>query len=124
MSSNIRLNKVCQHCQQEFIAKTMLTRYCSHACNRKAYKQAKREEKLKSAIHDVSVQPTILSTAISWHTLEDKLLLNLKEAAQLLNISPLTLRRWLKDGIITSSRLGKKHLFDRVEIKMKLAASS
>lgn len=116
MSSNMRLNKVCQHCQQEFIAKTVLTRYCSHACNRKAYKQAKREEKLKSAIDDVSVQQTVSPAATSWHTLEDKPLLNLKEAAQLLNISPLTLRRWLKEGKISSKRKGKKHLFDKQDL--------
>ena len=108
----MRLNKVCQHCQQEFIAKTMLTRYCSHACNRKAYKQAKREEKLKSAIDDVSVQQTVASATISWNTLENKPLLNLKEAAQMLNISPLTLRRWIKKGVVSSKKLGKKHLID------------
>jgi hypothetical protein len=84
MSSNMRLNKVCQHCQQEFVAKTMLTRYCSHVCNRKAYKQAKREEKLKSAINDISAQRITPPAAISLHILEDKPLLNLKEAAQLL----------------------------------------
>lgn len=42
MSSNMRLNKVCQHCQQEFIAKTIHAGYWSHACNRKAYKQDQR----------------------------------------------------------------------------------
>jgi excisionase family DNA binding protein len=112
----MRLNRVCQHCQQEFIAKTMLTRYCSHVCNRKAYKQAKREEKLKSAIDDVSVQSIISPTVISWRTLEEKPLLNLKEAGQLLNISPLTLRRWLKEGEICSKRKGKKHLFDKQDL--------
>jgi excisionase family DNA binding protein len=116
MSSNMRLNKVCRHCQQEFIAKTMLTRYCSHTCNRKVYKQTKREEKLKSVIDDVSDQQTVSLAAISWHTLEEKPLLNLKEAAQLLNISPLTLRRWPKEGKISSKRKGKKQLFDKQDL--------
>ncbi|WP_370626513.1 helix-turn-helix domain-containing protein [Chitinophaga sp. sic0106] len=110
MTSNMRLNKVCQHCHQEFIARTMLTRYCSHTCNRIAYKQAKRDQKLQSAIHHVSAQPM---PVINYETIADKPLLNLNEAAQLLNISPLTLRRWLKAGKITSIRKGKKHLFDK-----------
>ncbi|TWF33696.1 excisionase family DNA binding protein [Chitinophaga polysaccharea] len=116
MSSNIRLNKVCQHCQQEFVAKTMLTRYCSHVCNRKAYKQTKREEKLKSAIDNVSVRSITAPPATSWRRLDDKPLLNLKEAAQVLNISPLTLRRWLKEGRVSSNRIGKKHLFKKQDL--------
>ena len=41
--------------------------------------------------------------------------LTLKEAALLLNISPLTLRRWILAGKINSNKVGKKHLiYDQV----------
>ncbi|WEK71447.1 MAG: helix-turn-helix domain-containing protein [Candidatus Chryseobacterium colombiense] len=40
MSSNILIKRICQYCGNEFTAKTNVTRYCSHSCNRKAYKAA------------------------------------------------------------------------------------
>jgi excisionase family DNA binding protein len=42
--------------------------------------------------------------------------LTLKEAAWLLNISPLTLRRWTLDGKIASIKIGKKHQFNKINI--------
>ncbi len=54
-----------------------------------------------------------------WVQIENKPLLTLNEAAQVLNITPVTLQRWLKAGIIKSSRLGKKHLFDRKMLDKK-----
>lgn len=38
MSSNIKIQRICQHCGNEFTAKTTLTKYCSHKCNSAAYK--------------------------------------------------------------------------------------
>ncbi|SHL29642.1 hypothetical protein SAMN05444407_103229 [Chryseobacterium contaminans] len=46
MSSNIRIERVCQYCGTKFIAKTIVTRYCSHSCNRKAYKLEQRNKKI------------------------------------------------------------------------------
>ncbi|WP_312076461.1 helix-turn-helix domain-containing protein [Chryseobacterium sp.] len=53
MSSNIKLNRVCQHCSSDFIAKTTVTRYCSDVCAKKAYKARIRAEKI-----DVSIAET------------------------------------------------------------------
>ena len=39
--------------------------------------------------------------------------LTLVEAALLLNVSPLTLRRWTLAGKVKSKKLGKKHLFKK-----------
>jgi excisionase family DNA binding protein len=39
--------------------------------------------------------------------------LTLKEAALLLNVSPLTLRRWTLAGKVKSEKVGRKHLFER-----------
>jgi hypothetical protein len=39
--------------------------------------------------------------------------LTLREAAFLLNISPLTLRRWVFAVKVTSKKVGKKHVFER-----------
>ena len=45
MSTNIKIPKFCQFCGQAFVAQTTTTRYCSHKCNSRHYKQIKKEEK-------------------------------------------------------------------------------
>ncbi|MFI5185091.1 MAG: hypothetical protein ACHQF0_00035 [Chitinophagales bacterium] len=50
MSSNLRVTKICEYCSQEFIAKTIQSKYCSHSCNNKTYKEAKRKEKVESVV--------------------------------------------------------------------------
>jgi excisionase family DNA binding protein len=42
--------------------------------------------------------------------------LTLKEAALLLNITPLTLRRWVFAGNVSSRKVGKKHVFQKADI--------
>ena len=42
--------------------------------------------------------------------------LTLKEAALLINISPLTLRRWTLAGKMPASKIGKKWVYKRKEI--------
>jgi hypothetical protein len=46
MSSNIRVQKICKHCNKLFEAKTTVTKFCSNACSKKAYKAKKRNEKI------------------------------------------------------------------------------
>jgi len=49
MSSNIKVQRICQHCGNEFTAKTVLTRYCSLNCNRKAYKLSLKVAKIEAS---------------------------------------------------------------------------
>lgn len=128
MSSNIRVTKVCGFCNQEFIAKTILTRYCSHSCNNKAYKEAKRKEKIESVANPRNPTiPTILklnNADPDYSVLGKKEFLTIAETCQLLNISSVTLRRWIKDSIIKTSRIGKKHIIKRIEINAMLLGDS
>jgi excisionase family DNA binding protein len=48
--------------------------------------------------------------------IQSKEWLTLKEAAVLLNVSPLTLRRWVLAGKVKSKKVGKKHAFRRVDL--------
>jgi len=41
MSSNIRLDRICEECKKPFVAKTLFTRFCSHRCNSLNYKRRK-----------------------------------------------------------------------------------
>jgi hypothetical protein len=38
MSSNIRINRICEYCGQEFQAKTTVIRFCTHTCTSRAGK--------------------------------------------------------------------------------------
>jgi len=51
MSSNIRINRICQQCGSEFEAKTTVTQFCSDRCAKHNYKARKRVEKVKAS-HD------------------------------------------------------------------------
>src|ERR1700744_300451 len=115
MSSNIRIRKKCEYCNREYTAKTIHTRYCSHACNRKGYKATKRNGKIASVTSPtIPVNPPVpqFSKAlnIDYSSIGKKEFLTIKEVCLLLNITSVTLRRWIKSGIIPTQRIGKKHI--------------
>lgn len=45
MSSNIKIDRICEHCGKTFTAQTTVTRYCYHRCNSQTYKARKRAGK-------------------------------------------------------------------------------
>jgi excisionase family DNA binding protein len=47
MSSNIKVQRICQYCGTEFTARTTVTRYCSDKCTKSAYKARIRAEKVQ-----------------------------------------------------------------------------
>ncbi len=47
MSSNIKIQRICQYCGNEFTARTTTTLYCSHRCNSAAYKAKQRAGKVE-----------------------------------------------------------------------------
>jgi len=54
MSSNIEIERICQHCDKDFIAKTTVTKYCSDDCAKRAYKARKRAEKTEISIAETN----------------------------------------------------------------------
>src|SRR5450755_246473 len=125
MSTNIRVKRKCEYCRKEFTAKTIRTRYCSHQCNSRAYKKIKSEEKVKQAKRVYRIKPPIpLSNRnVSWDytQVQSKQLLTINEACVLLSITQVTIRRWLKEGIITCGRIGKKHPIQREHLNNLLS---
>ena len=49
MSSNIKVQRICQNCNYEFTARTTTTLYCSHRCNSAAYKAKLRANKVEKS---------------------------------------------------------------------------
>jgi len=104
MSSNITIPKICHNCNNEFIAKTIVTKYCSHRCSSKAYKLKIRNEKIEKA----QVQEYNKSEGIDMQLIQSKEFLSIKETCLLLGISRMTLYRYIKNKAIKPSKIGGK----------------
>ena len=115
MSSYIRIKKICKFCNKSFIAKTTTTKCCSDYCAKRFYKLKIRDKKIAQAKNQEEIlrAPDIDMFRTNIMAIHAKRFLTLNEAAFLLNVSPLTLRRWVLSGKMTSTKIGKKHIFDR-----------
>ena len=47
MSSNIRIEKICEWCGKQFTAQTTVTRFCSKRCAEHSYKERMRQQKIQ-----------------------------------------------------------------------------
>ncbi len=115
MSSNLRLLKICEYCKNEFIAKKTTSKTCSDDCAKRFYKLRMRNDKIHQAELKTEIirKPKAFITEDQVKVINSKHLLDLKEAAVLLNISPLTLRRWIFVNKVSSAKVGKKHIIKR-----------
>jgi excisionase family DNA binding protein len=110
MSSNIRLEKICQHCGVQFTAKTTVTQFCSDTCSKRAYKQRKRNEKINVAIKD-ETEKSNYNPSIS-----QKEFLTVDEACQLINASRWTIYRLIDKGELKAGKLGRSTRIPRTAI--------
>lgn len=118
MSSKMRLLQICKSCNKEFIAKTTVTQCCSDACAKRYYKLKKRSEKIEQAMlqTEIKKKPEAYISPEELTLINAKATLTFKEAAILLNISDLTMRRWILSGKVVSRKAGKKHLIRKADL--------
>lgn len=103
MSSKIEVQRICQYCEQEFIARTTVTKYCSKKCNTAHYKALKRAEKVKQS----NTETTRIKNQ-SIEQLKAKEFLTVREVAQLLNCSVRSAYYYIKSGTISAVNLGQR----------------
>ena len=128
MSSTIKIPKFCQHCGQAFVAQKTTTRFCSHKCASRAYKQRKREEKVGSTLIEQiqtvtsanseklqSLQSLPIQTG-NFINLRDKEFLSVQEAAILLGVSRWTIQRMIQREELKAGKLGRRTIIPRSEI--------
>ena len=116
MSSKIEITKVCQHCGKEFIAKTTVTKFCSHTCASKNYKQRKKTEKLNQI-----KSPTDQKVEYNFQKLNEKEFLSIADTCQLLGASRMTIYRQIKNGNIKAAKLGRRTIIKKSEIEKLFA---
>jgi predicted DNA-binding transcriptional regulator AlpA/ribosomal protein S27AE len=114
MSSNIKIKKVCQYCGNVFMAKTTVTRYCSHKCNSADYKKQLKDKKVADAVEDTKL---IILNEVSAHKQVaniTKELVKIKELAIITSLSERTLFRLIKENKdFPKVKIGKRLAFHK-----------
>jgi len=103
MSSNIKIQRICQFCGIEFTARTTTTMYCSHKCNSADYKA-----KVKAAKVETSNKETRTIKTKPIEELKVKEFLTVKDVAALLNCSIRTVYYHIELGNIKAVNLGQR----------------
>ncbi|WP_134087881.1 helix-turn-helix domain-containing protein [Olivibacter sp. XZL3] len=101
MSSNIVIKRICEYCGKEFDARTTVTRFCSHTCNRRAYKAIKRGEKvqvIKKEVEAVKKKP--------YDDIAVKPVLNVNEVAVFLGTTKQTVNKMIRSGRLDAENFG------------------
>lgn len=101
MSSNIKVQRICQHCGKEFTARTTVTQYCGDDCAKKAYKARIRQAKIQTSNSD-----TLRIRTRPIEEIRAKEFLTVREAAALLNCSVRSAYNYINSGNIKAVNLG------------------
>lgn len=112
MSSNIRVERICQHCGSTFTARTTVTKYCSDQCSKRAYKARKRAEKLNAS--DIETKNII---SVSQEELKAKEFLTITETCTLLSVSRWTIWRAIKNKELNAGSIGRRKIIRRSDIE-------
>jgi excisionase family DNA binding protein len=103
MSSNIKVQRICQHCGNEFTARTTATLYCSKQCNSAAYKA-----KIRTGKVEVSNKETQRIKSQPIEELKAKEFLTVRDIATLLNCSVRSVYYYIESGTIRATNLGQR----------------
>ncbi len=103
MSSNIKVQRICQRCGNEFTARTTTTLYCSKQCNSAAYK-----DKIRTGKVEVSNKETQRIKTQPIEELKAKEFLTVRDIATLLNCSVRSVYYNIENGTIRATNLGQR----------------
>lgn len=115
MSSNIKVQRICQHCGKEFTARTTTTLYCSHRCNSAAYKAKQRSGKVEQSNKEtqrIKNQPI--------EELKAKAFLSIADTCKLIGISRRTVYRIIERGELITGKAGKRTIIRRSDLEQLL----
>ncbi len=111
MSSNIKIQRICDYCGNEFTARTTVTKYCQHRCASMAYKARTRSKKIK-----VSNTEMTKAVSIPIAKIQAKDFLSIDDTCRLLGVSRWTISRAIKENRLKAVNLGKRIVIKRTEI--------
>lgn len=105
MSSNIRVQKICEYCKKEFTARKTVSRTCSDNCAKRLYKQKQRAEKIAATDNEtrlIKLQPM--------EDIKAKEFLTVRDLSKLLSCSVRTAYRLIENGNIKAVNLSKRKI--------------
>ena len=103
MSSKIQIQRVCQHCGKDFIARTTVTQYCGDDCAKRAYKVRVRASKIEASNTEtqrIKTKPV--------EELKAKEFLTVKDVAALLNCSVRSVYYNIESGNLKAVNLAER----------------
>ena len=110
MSSNIKIERICEWCGNRFMAQTTVTRFCSKRCAEHSYKERMRQKKMA-----LSNQET--SQCNPDRRARDKDFLTPTETAQYLGVCRTYIYDSINRGQIKVTRIGRKTLISKADIR-------
>ena len=115
MSSNIKVQRICQYCGLDFTARTTTTLYCSHRCNSLDYKAKQRNKKVEQS--NIEVQK---KKAEPIEDLKAKAFLSIAETCKLVGISRRTVYRLIDRGDLIRGKAGARTIIRRADLEFLL----
>lgn len=115
MSSNIKIQRICQHCGNEFTARTTTTQYCGDACSKRAYKARVKVSKIEASnkqTQRIKNQPI--------EELKAKAFLSIADTCKLIGISRRTVYRMIERGELITGKAGKRTIIRRSDLEQLL----
>jgi excisionase family DNA binding protein len=115
MSSNIKVQRICQYCGNEFTARTTVTRFCSQRCASAAHKQKVRAAKIEQSnrqTQQIRNQPI--------EELKAKAFLSIADTCKLVGISRRTVYRLIERGELIIGKAGKRTIIRRSDLEQLL----
>ena len=101
MTTFIQVRRICEYCNQEFLSKTTVTRFCSKTCSSRFIKAKKRGDKI-----DAHNKDYVDSVDVQIEKLKVKEFLKVKEVAALLDCSSRTVYNYIDQGVIEVMNIG------------------
>lgn len=103
MSSKFEVKRICEHCKKEFLAHTTKTRFCSHKCASRAYKENLKS--LRVEISNIETQKVISQPV---DELKRKEFLSVREVSKLLNCSIRTVYYYIDSRKLNALKLSER----------------
>ncbi|MFC5683571.1 helix-turn-helix domain-containing protein [Flavobacterium sp. MAHUQ-51] len=111
MSSNIKITRICEFCNNEFTARTTKTRFCSLKCSSKNYKSKVKQAKISASNKETEIKKNPLLEVI-----KSKDFLSVNQASELLGISKRTIYRIIARGELDIAKFGSRTVIRRSDL--------
>ncbi len=118
MSNKVKIERICEHCGKSFLAQTCKTRFCSHACNSRHYKEMIRNGRYNVITKEVKEEKKqrIKLSVDEVEFIQSKEFISLKQMSIYLGICRKSVYTYLRKYSIPFSRMSGRIIVERKEI--------